>query len=273
MFQIASDIHLEFLSKEVSDEELLKLIVPKAPILCLVGDVWNFNNTNYQRFFKLYSGKFRHILFVAGNHEYYNGSGQGGSCLDKSQIDLYIDRMFDKTNVTYLNRRSIVIEGVRFIGATLWSQIPDDKSDVVTRTMNDYKCIYEAKQPITTGYVNHQHRLDLEFITREILMGIKLGQRNVVLTHHTPVNEATSAPQFRDSPTNCAFSTDLRHLICDRTVAVWVCGHTHFNFDFKVDGTRVVSNQRGYRQSPSYQCDKVISLTETPCLAGAGARS
>jgi len=266
MFQIASDLHIEHLSADVPEAELAKLIVPKAPILCLVGDVWNFNNTNYQKFFKYYSGKFRRILFVAGNHEYYNN---GGSYLSKSEIDFHMDRMFAGTNVTFLNRKSLVIEGVRFIGATLWSHIPAERSHIVTQSMNDYKRIIEEKTPITTDYVGRQHQQDLQFIMQEILTGIKLGQTNVVLTHHTPLIEGTSAPQHKDSKTNCAFSSDLSHMICQKTVAVWVCGHTHHNFDIQVDGTRVVSNQKGYRHSPTYQHDKVISIKETPLATKA----
>jgi predicted MPP superfamily phosphohydrolase len=119
-FQIASDLHIEHLPENISINDLEKIIIPKAPILCLLGDIWNFNNKNYKLFFEIYSKKFKHILIIPGNHEYYCNKEK----LNKSHIDLHMEKIFANTNVIFLNRKSIIIDNYKFIGATLWSYIP-----------------------------------------------------------------------------------------------------------------------------------------------------
>lgn len=38
--------------------------------------------------------------------------------------------------------------------------------------------------------------------------------------------------------------------IAGTKVALWVHGHTHYNVDYKLGATRIVSNQRGYPAHP-----------------------
>ncbi|PQJ24347.1 hypothetical protein BSZ31_04570 [Limnobacter sp. SAORIC-690] len=57
-------------------------------------------------------GEKQHI-YVAGNHEYYN-----------HDIEILDDHLFElaaKKQLNYLQRTSVVIQGVRFLGCTLWT--------------------------------------------------------------------------------------------------------------------------------------------------------
>jgi len=44
-------------------------------------------------------------------------------------------------------------------------------------------------------------------------------------------------------------------------VALWIHGHTHTSVDFELNGTRIISNQRGYpREESGFQPFLVIDL-------------
>jgi hypothetical protein len=73
--------------------------------------------------------------------------------------------------------------------------------------------------------------------------------RTVVVTHHAP-HPGSLAGCFERSGLSPAFVNDLP-AACFQGVDLWVHGHTHDSFDYRVDrpggGTcRVVCNPRGY---------------------------
>ena len=66
----------------------------------------------------------------------------------------------------------------------------------------------------------------------------------VVVTHHSPTLRGC-APRDQASPYLGAYASDLEALMSP-SVSAWLFGHTHFAFDERINGTRVVSNPRGY---------------------------
>merc|ERR1711933_402572 len=85
-----------------------------------------------------------------------------------------------------------------------------------------------------------------------------------VLTHHTPSMHGTSAPEHETpgNTVNHAFSTDLSELLRLPSVKLWAYGHTHYNNDQLIHGTRLVSNQLGYvgEGIAGYRSDLVIDM-------------
>ena len=80
----------------------------------------------------------------------------------------------------------------------------------------------------------------------------------IVLTHHAPTFDGTSNPRHGRPDLDgrsinlgsFAYCTNMEYLLGGR-VRLWCHGHTHFNHDHIVAGTRIVANQRGY---PGQQC-------------------
>ena len=67
--QIASDLHIEYINQMI---DVNKFIVPKAPILILAGDIGSlYLYDQLHRFLSKLSQKFKYILYVPGNHEFY----------------------------------------------------------------------------------------------------------------------------------------------------------------------------------------------------------
>jgi hypothetical protein len=67
----------------------------------------------------------------------------------------------------------------------------------------------------------------------------------VVVTHHAPSLKAEH-PHFDLNALTPCFNSDLDHLMDGDRVVLWAFGHTHSCHDLEVNGTRLVSNQRGY---------------------------
>lgn len=256
--QIVSDLHIEKLPEDTPIDFFCGIIKPSAPILCLLGDIFNLENRNYINFFESLKNKFEYVLMVPGNHEYYCAS----EIKNKEDIDTIINAICEQYNCIFLNNKSVIINGIRFIGTTLWSYVDVHHKKYIEEYMNDYKYIYSSGSIISSNYTNFHFEKSLAFIMQELLYGIIKGEKNVVLTHHAPlVNECVSK-KFENSESNCAFATNLLNIINIKTVQLWCCGHTHNNFNFEINDVRIISNQRGYPQSvlKTYKNDFCINI-------------
>jgi predicted phosphodiesterase len=150
-----------------------------------------------------------------------------------------------------MDKRSMLVDGVRVLGTTLWSYVPPDKVNHIANVLNDYHLI-RVQDPIT----GESKKLSVEqtvgwfqdevkWLREQISLAKQNDERVVIFTHHAPLIKGTSHPRFDGSSANCAFSSDLDDMMGD-PVDLWCFGHTHYSSDQTVKGTRVVSNQVGY---------------------------
>jgi len=83
---------------------------------------------------------------------------------------------------------------------------------------------------------------------------------HVVVTHHAPA-AASIAPRFVGKPLNAAFASRLDDLIENGRPSLWVHGHTHSSFDYRLGQTRVLCNPRGYPgENPYFQPGLVVEV-------------
>lgn len=246
--QVASDLHIEFKSADVET-----VIIPQAPTLALLGDIGNACTKDLRDFLLLQSDRFERVIFVPGNHEYYN-VGRAQILVDEQRRWMQ-SVCSERDNLYFMEKDFMVIDDdVVILATTLWSEIPDDKFRTTKRQMADYELSYI--QPVRKGrpprkmtplYTCEEHRECVAWLEKS-LQNIRNNTKYskvVVLTHHTPLMTGTSHPRFEGGSLTCCFSSDLRHLL-HSPISAWACGHTHYNFDMNVQGVRVVSNQRGY---------------------------
>lgn len=245
--QIASDLHLEFYG--TPEKIPLDIIEPSAPILALLGDIGLACTELLRSFLLQQCDRFEHVLFVAGNHEFYNEHRQTKTV--QEQLEWIRGVCGERANLHFLERETLTIGGVRLLGTSLWSYIPPESVQEAEQTMNDYRISYiqdesGTKRRMDAKFTNAWHIQSLMWLREEIEKAKKEKCPLIVLTHHTPSKEGTSNPKYNGSSIGCCFSSNLTHWLCD-PVKVWACGHTHYNFDGMVGGTtRLVSNQRGY---------------------------
>jgi len=254
---VISDLHLEF-----DDLEL-----PGGDVLILSGDVceaknlkadkydpngimFDFERANrrpdrYIRFFKEECAKYRHVIYVMGNHEHY------GFRFDKTYSQLLLNL---PDNVRLLEKESTEIDGVLFIGATLWTDC--NKGDPITMmqlrsSMNDYRVVqnyYKDKGQyfkLIPEFTYKEHRQTLEYFRGEL---IRNSHRPVVVvTHHSPSKQSIKPKYQDDYHMNGGYSSDLEQFILDYPqIKVWTHGHTHDSFDYMIGQCRVICNPRSY---------------------------
>ncbi|KAL3433671.1 Metallo-dependent phosphatase-like protein [Aspergillus tetrazonus] len=242
-FQVLSDLHLEV------NEQYLSFEIPLcSKHLILAGDVGRLlDYDNYLSFLQRQTDRFDRVFLVLGNHEFYNGTFTAG--LQKARQLEQEPSLNGRLVLLHQRRYDIPGSHVTVLGCTLWSRVPDDARDIVSSKIQDFKKI----QDWTVDDHNGSHEADLAWLLNEIgsiqIEAKKQSQKRsiLVVTHHAPSLQKTSSPQHANSPWGSAFGTEiLPRLPKSSGVKAWVFGHTHYTTKFKIQGIRVVANQRGY---------------------------
>ena len=183
------------------------------------------------------------IVYVAGNHEYY------GEALPKLTDALRARAA--SLDIAFLENEVADLAGVRFVGCTLWTDLdlfgPHPwVADAVLNAMVDYRSIrvspkYRRLRPADTIRL---HRESRAWLTRAVH---EAGPGAIVVTHHAPSARSLS-PRYANDPVSAAYASNLDDLVGQLAPALWIHGHTHHCVDYRIGSTRVVSNQRGYRE-------------------------
>lgn len=243
--QIASDLHVEFYA--ANDDSIEDIILPQAPILALIGDIGLACTDTLKNFLHLQADRFDKVLFLAGNHEYYNVKGAQKTV--QEQTEWMQSVCSERDNLYFMEKDPMEIDGVLILATTLWSDIPEATRELANERMNDYNLCYkkhddgEVRQLSAKDTVQWHHE-SVAWLEQEIDNAKE--RPVVVLTHHTPSLTGTSAPQYVGAELNSCFSTNLTRLMQSPSVVAWSSGHTHYNYDFQVEDTRLFSNQKGY---------------------------
>jgi predicted phosphodiesterase len=201
------------------------------------------------------------IVYVPGNHEPY------GHGLPNLTSELRTVAAETNGRAQVLERDEKVIRGVRFLGCTLWSDFDiagaherDRAMAICGDLVNDYEHIRWTPEART---LHPDDTLRLHRTSRRWLehrLNTRYHGPTVVVTHHAPLppRERITDPLRRGLAG--AFVSDLTHLMGSDRVAVWIHGHTHRRVNVEVQGTRVVSNPRGYPHEPVDDFDPGLIL-------------
>ena len=220
-----SDLHLEFGPMEIEPEA--------GDVLVLAGDIDIKGRVDW---INDIAGRFNHVIYVLGNHEFYNGA---------------MDSIYRKTreglvdNVHLLENESVTIAGVTFHGATLWSDFLNGNPMSYLQcdqAINDYRLIragdgnYRFKPQIAHSL----HNISKVFLQENVKEG------DVVVTHMAPSLLSIHEKYKNDMNINGSYASDLSELILDTKPELWFHGHVHTSFDYTVGNTRILCNPRGY---------------------------
>jgi predicted phosphohydrolase len=237
-----SDIHLECASYtlETTDKDSQTVIV-------LAGDIAIAKSSNYIDFLIKASKQFMDVVVVAGNHEYWRSSIIRTPQRIREKI-----KEHNLTNVHYLEKDSVVIDGVAFVGGTGWTSNTNPITMFDTQlVMNDFKKIRHGtvaapyRRKLTVADTNNLHNRFVEFIKTEVPRQQELGNRVRVVSHHAPTYQSIH-PKFASSKVNNAYYTNLEWLMIDLQIQNWMHGHVHNLVDTMIDCCRVTCVPRGY---------------------------
>jgi predicted phosphodiesterase len=233
--QFMSDLHLEC----DSSDRPFRIQHVVADTLVLAGDIGDPGSSRYLNFLADCAARFRTVLVVLGNHEAYTRSLP--EALQAAQAAAAQPQCLGRVHVLQRQRYDLVQGRLRVLGVTLWSHVPPENAAQLTSYLADYHAIRRW----TVETHNAEHAADVAWLRAELETAAAEGVGVLVVTHHAPSFQKTSAPQFDNSPSSVGFATNLEHMLRP-PVRVWVHGHTHFCSQQTFSGCKLVSNQRGY---------------------------
>lgn len=263
--QLLSDLHLEthphFVPQPAAD----------ADVLVLAGDIGSYqsgsmlldhNDTDF--------GLARFsprpdlaawpvpVLFVPGNHEY--------DSMDWDDAHQRLKATCERLHITWLDREVLTLQGVRFMGSTLWSDF-DALGPLAGRSENhaasttaltqqlkardkafraaDYYLrkagTTRAGEPFLSSAVRALALESQAWLTAQL--ATPFAGPTVVVTHFAP-SLLSADPRYGRTPGTAGFCNALDPLF--NQAQLWLHGHLHCPMDYTSQGCRVVANPLGY---------------------------
>lgn len=200
------------------------------------------------------------LIVIAGNHEFY------GSSLE---AEFSAGRQTARTlGISLLEEESVEIGGVRVLGTTLWTDYEffgpktrDTALHAARIGLNDHRLIAAApgsRPAFQPEDARERHLASRRFL--ETALAAPFNGPTVVVTHHLP-HEKSVSRRFGANPLTPAFVSDLSDVIETYQPELWIHGHTHTSFDYRVGKTRIVCNPHGYGgENPAFDPALVVEV-------------
>ncbi|MGQ2980563.1 MAG: metallophosphoesterase [Polaromonas sp.] len=283
--QLLSDLHLE------SNPHFRAQPTPGADLLVLAGDIGSYqpgsllpgSDFGLARFSPLPpaqggAGWPTPVLFIPGNHE-YDG-------LDFEATHARLRETCERLGLVWLEQQSLVLQGVRFIGSTLWADF--DALGAAAAAAGDMTLGQQLKSRekafrAANFYLSKNH----SFQNGEPVLAEALRERGlasqawlrqalaqpfdgptVVITHFAP-SLLSADPRYGLAPGTAGFCNALDDLLGQ--AQLWLHGHLHCPSDYVKNGCRVVANPLGYArkgEQEAFKPDFLIEIGHQPMSDG-----
>jgi predicted phosphodiesterase len=257
--QLISDLHLEnypaYMPRAASNVDLL----------ILAGDIGSYqtgslleaDDFGLGRFSpRLPGSKWPRVFYLPGNHEF--------DTLDYDATYLKLRGTCEALGIEWLERETITVGSVRFVGTTLWTDfeaiaktkttVPEQvkQREKAYRAANFYlskNTTFKDGEPMLAESLRSLG-LDCQRWLRDAL-AVPFDGSTVTVTHFAP-SLRSADPRYGITPGTAGFCNALDELL--PLSQVWMHGHLHCANDYVVSGVedgkpffcRVVANPRGY---------------------------
>lgn len=261
--QLLSDLHLE------SNPGFRALPTPGADVLVLAGDIGSYQagsllgapgpdaDFGLARFSPLPvsqggAGWPTPVIFVPGNHEY--------DTFEFDNAHARLRQVCKRLGLIWLERETVVLGGVRFVGTTLWSDFDvledaagtvdetgparDKRRDKAWRAANFYlhkTGTTVGGEPMLAEQVRAQSLVCQAWL--RAALAEPFDGPTVAVTHFAPSLESAD-PRYGLVPGTAGFCNALDD--CLPYACLWLHGHLHCAVDYLRHGCRVVANPLGY---------------------------
>lgn len=273
--QLFSDLHLE------RDPTFEPIIHPGTDVVVLAGDIGSYQarsrlqdeDFGLARFSPRRTQAPARVLYVPGNHE-FDG-------LEHDEAYERLRRVCAYLGIEWLDKETVVIDGVRFIGTTLWADfdaIAGQEPDLAKQLQARNKAFRAANYYLSKNTTFRNGEPVLAEAQREMSLACQdwlraaLAARfdgpTVAVTHYAP-SLRSADPRYGVTPGTAGFCNAMDDLI--PYADVWMHGHLHCANDYVVEGVvdglaracRVVANPLGYAnkgEQAAFQPDLVIDV-------------
>ena len=286
--QLLSDLHLE------SNPHFTATPTPGADALVLAGDIGSYQPGSKLTTLNIPDfglGRFSPlpvagggagwpvpVFFLPGNHE-YDG-------LDFDEAHFRLRETCERLGITWLERETVVLAGVRFIGCTLWtdfdaladlnpqinpqvnSQAADSKltqqlqaREKAFRAANFYlkkNHAFRQGQPMLADAVREEGVKSQDWL--RAALAASFDGPTVVVTHFAP-SLLSADPRYGLNAGTAGFCNGLDELL--GSARLWLHGHLHCPADYVKNGCRVVANPLGYAgkgEQAAFRGDLLITV-------------
>ena len=191
------------------------------------------------------------VLYVHGNHEGY------GHQLEQMQDD--VRKACARANaqgahIRLLDGDAVELNGVRFLGATLWTDFLLFGEDRLEEALSAAQAYMPDYQRISTGgdkprllcaedtaalHARHRNWLSAQ-------LAQPFDGATVVITHMAPSMRSVEE-RYATTLGSPAFASQLDELVAQADL--WVHGHMHASLDYRIEDCRVVCNPCGYQMA------------------------
>jgi len=258
--RVYSDLHQEHQKKSTYPAKFFENRFEISPFkneqeqtLIIAGDLFylkdmrDIKQPQYIDYVSELASRFKAVVYVFGNHEFYM------SKLGKAYVLKAAEALSHIPNLHILSRHtpSVVIDGVKFVGATLWTDLSYNPSLYHSDrySSNDFKYITYNESP--TRFMkfrpNHwlkEHVADLKWIKQEVA---NAEHPVVVVSHHAPTSiskDPVDDPE--DLYAQFYRSNQDTYIEENPQIAMWIHGHIHYPYDYMMGKTRIFSNPMDY---------------------------
>ena len=251
--QLLSDLHLE------CHPQFVATPAKGADVLVLAGDIGSYQtgsvlpgrgDTDFGLGqFAPANGWPTPVLFVPGNHE-YDG-------LDVDEAHARLQGTCARLGITWLERDSVVLGGVRFVGTTLWTdfdalavRVAHDTTQSLRQRHKAFRAadFYLSKtlttqggQPFLAEHIRERGLACQDWL--RTALSEPFDGKTVAVTHFAP-SLRSADPRYGLNPGTAGFCNALDDLL--PLAQLWLHGHLHCAQDYVHGACRVVANPLGY---------------------------
>lgn len=274
-----SDLHIDHHVHDASNYSKVKnfistYVLPldfttKRPVLVLAGDIFD-KSTSASAVFKAFKEFYDEVIYVYGNHECY--------VYDKTMFSTeeklgYIRESANANGIHMLEGTTITLNGVSFGGSSAWYDFSygynygKDFGSMYTlwrNYMSDGHMVADymlAPMAYSSSRVNV---LDFERFLGDRMQQVRNIPENtdVVITHVAPSVPSTLPDEYKNETTGFYFFDGEKEI--ERiNPKLWIFGHTHNVYNYKVNDTTLLCNPFGYQGERSKRFNKLGTRIST----------
>ncbi len=185
------------------------------------------------------------VIYVPGNLDFYSMNG------DDKTMEAYLSEAMEVAdkigNIHVLSNSSVVIEGTKFIGSTLWGKIDEEDNVAKHRALTgiaDFTYMKTVGGKWDIARMNLEHDISVDFIEDALTIDRELP--TVVVTHTSPHPSAVN-PKYAGDILGPMFNPDLSHILNGPFAPdYWIAGGVHYTGEWRIGNTEVVANGLGH---------------------------
>jgi len=245
--QLLSDLHVDTWGRA----DLGVQVAPDTDLVVVAGDLSSLARPAALQLVKQALSQLGpRVLYVPGNHEYYNQSfWEATKCLQGLNTETSAQKVVVAATPRTVDLQQVfgIATDIKVLAGTMWYDQdallkagvhPYGGTWFTNGTRMRWSDFWSIKD---LGYDYHAASLQM----RNLLLS-ELNSRSVVVSHFLP-SKRSVPPRFKNAGTNHFFVVPPpRGLLQARRPLAWLHGHTHTATSYRLGRTAVVCNPRGY---------------------------